>query len=107
MYTFPQLLKKIREESNLTQNKLAEILGVSTILISMIETGQKEPSKQFVIKLANKLGVQAGSIMPFVFIQENTQSKNLPQPEKAFLALGKKLQTYLIEQKSKRLKNYV
>lgn len=108
MNTFPQLLKKIREQSGLTQSELAKVLGVSTVLISMLEIGQKEPSKAFVIKLADKLGVRPGSIMPFIFLDDDSVSiKHLPGPEKALVSLGEKLQNYLITEKAKKLKQYV
>lgn len=108
MNSFPQLLKKIREQSGLTQNQLAKVLGVSTVLISMLEIGQKEPSKAFVIKLANKLGVRPSSIMPFVFFEDDYSSLNhLAGPEKALASLGEKLQNYLINTKAKKLKQYV
>lgn len=106
MYTFPELLKKIREESNLTQSELAIVLGVSTVLISMIETGQKNVSKAFVTKLANKLGVRPTSIMPFIFVDEDVSEESLAGPEKALILLGEKLQTYLIKKRAKNLKQY-
>ena len=104
MYTFPELLKQIRKESNLTQEGLAEILGVSTILISMIETGQKEVSRNFVIKLADKMKVRPGSIIPFVFFDNSANNNDLTGPEKKLISFGEKLQKYLIKIKSKNLK---
>ena len=77
MYTFPELIKKIREESDLTQNEFAKILGVSTVLISMIETGQKGASKGFIKKLAGKLEVPTSTIFPFVFEAEEKSFPNL------------------------------
>ncbi|MBI4992490.1 MAG: helix-turn-helix transcriptional regulator [Candidatus Harrisonbacteria bacterium] len=106
MHTFPELLKNIREQGNLTQEELARALGVSTILISMVETGQKEVSKNLVIKLADRLGVHPSSIMPFVFIGENDNLPNLSGIEKTFVEWGEKLQNYLIKVKSKKLKKY-
>ena len=107
MYTFPELLKQIREEGSLTQSDLAHVLDVSTVLISMIETGQKDVSKNFVVKLADKLGVRPSSIMPFVLADDYMSSQGLSSPEKALIEVGAKLQAYLIKVRSKQLKRYV
>ncbi len=90
MYAFPELLKRIRDESDLTQEELASALGVSTVLIAMIETGQKEASKAFIVKLAEKLGVHPGSITPFLFANE--KAEKLSGIERTLVSLGEKLQ---------------
>lgn len=107
MYTFPQLLKEIRKESDLTQEEFAKALDVSTVLISMIETGQKEVSKSFIVKLAEKLEVHPSSITPFLFLSENYKDKNVSGIEKKFVEIGEELQLYLIKNKSKKLRKYV
>jgi len=106
MYAFPELLKKIREEGDLTQEEMGKALDVSTVLISMLETGQKEASKAFVLKLADKLDVQPGSIMPFVFVDKDGKQENVSGIEKSLVDLGEKLQSYLITNRAKRLKQY-
>lgn len=106
MYTFPELLKKIREEGNLTQEEMAKALDVSTVLVSMVETGQKEASKAFVIKLAEKMDVRPSSIMPFVLDDELNKPQKISGVEKSLIEVGEKLQTYLIKTKAKRLKKY-
>ena len=77
MDTFPQLLKKIRNEAGLTQEDLASVLEVSTVLIAMVETGQKEVSKNLIERLAKKLEVSSSSITPFIFIAEDIDLKKL------------------------------
>ena len=106
MYTFPQLLKEIRKESELTQEDFAKALNVSTVLISMIETGQKEVSKNLIVKLANKLEVQPSSITPFLFLSNDFQNGKISEIEKKFIGIGEKLQSHLIKTKSKNLKKY-
>ncbi|HAH04212.1 MAG: Helix-turn-helix domain protein [Parcubacteria group bacterium GW2011_GWA2_43_17] len=106
MYTFPELLKKIREEAGLTQSEFAKILGVSTVLITMIETGQKEVSKNLIIKLAEKINVHPSSISPFLFTDNENVLNNITKMERLFLDWGKKMQTYLIKDRSKMLKEY-
>jgi len=105
MYNFQDLLKQIRKESDLTQEELARALDVSTILISMIEIGKKEVSRNFIEKLAEKLDVHPSSIAPFVFTEDD--STNLSGVEKKLISVGEQLQTYLIKTQSKRLKKYV
>src|SRR3989344_2973128 len=105
MYNFPDLLKQIRSEGDLTQEDLARALKVSTVLISMIETGQKDVSKNFIERLANKLHVHPSSIAPFVLTGDNMQK--LSNIEKTLVAVGEKLQTYLIKTKSKKLRQHV
>ena len=106
MYTFPELIKQIRKESSLTQSEFAGALGVSTILISMIETGQKEISKGFVKKLAKKLDVLPGTIFPFVFFDKKMSFQNLSGIEKKLMEIGSKMQLHLIQVKSKKLNRY-
>lgn len=106
MYTFPELLKKIREEGDLTQEEMGKALKVSTVLISMLETGQKEASKAFVLKLADKLDVRPGSIMPFVFVEKNEKQEGVSGVEKSLVDLGEKFQSHLISNRAKRLKQY-
>jgi DNA-binding XRE family transcriptional regulator len=49
MYTFPLLIKEIRKYSELSQKEFAKTLGVSPVLIAMIETGQKGISNTFFV----------------------------------------------------------
>lgn len=107
MYTFPELIKEIRKASDLTQDDFARAISVSKPLISMIESGQKEVSKKFILKLANKLKVHPSSITPFLFT-ENTLNKGASASiEKKFIEMGEMLQVYLIEKKAKELRKFV
>ena len=104
MYTFPQLLKKIRSRSELTQKELAKKIGVSPILVSMIEAEQKPVSKNFIIKLAKKMGVSPSSITPFLFADKTLHISKLSKIEKELIKTGEKFQEYLINSNSKNLK---
>jgi len=101
MKTFVEILKQIRKEAGLTQGALAKRIGVSTILISMVEAGQKEASKSLIVKLAKGMGVHPSSIAPFLFISKESQPSKL---EKALISFGEKMQDVLIKEKSKNLK---
>jgi len=104
MHTFPELIKKIREESGLTQAEFARTVGVSTVLITMVETGRKEVSKNLLLKLAAKMEVSPSSITPFLFIGEK-QSIPSSAIEKMFVNWGQKMQDYLIKDRAKLLRN--
>lgn len=106
MYTFPQLIRKIRDEAGLTQAQFADALDVSTVLVTMIETGQKEVSKKFVIKLSNRMNVHPASITPFLFMATDIDKKSLSQIEKMLLELGEKMQGVLVKDKAKKLRKY-
>jgi transcriptional regulator with XRE-family HTH domain len=105
MYTFPELIKQIRNEAGITQAEFAKAVEVSPVLIAMVETGKKEVSKKLLLKIAEQLDVHPSSITPFLY-DGSASDSNLSSIEKQFLALGTKLQDYLIKKKSKNLKKY-
>lgn len=49
-------VKQIRVKAKLTQKAFAEKVGVSTILVSMTETGQKPVSRKYAQQLADTFG---------------------------------------------------
>ena len=106
MYTFPELIKKIRDEAGLTQAEFAKALGVSAVLIAMVETGQKEVSKNLLIKIAEGLKVHPSSITPFLFSNKNESKDSLSEIEGKFIKWGEKLQEHLIKNRAKLLKQY-
>lgn len=101
MYDFPELLKNIRKETGLTQAELASKLEVSAILIAMVESGQREPSKKFVEILAKKMEVSPRAIIPFVY------STNKYADDSAFerklSQFGMNLQQQLITKKARNI----
>lgn len=48
-----------REKNGLTQDALASMLGTSRTAISLIENGQRTPSKAFLLKISDSYGVSA------------------------------------------------
>jgi len=107
MYTFSELIRKIREEAGLTQAEFARVLGVSTVLIAMVETGQKEVSKSLLIKLAEKMGVHPASITPFLFASSGPKDVKVSEVERMLIHWGEEMQRYLIEKRAKTLSKYV
>lgn len=106
MLTFRELVTSIREEAGLTQEQFARALGVSKILIAMIETGQKEVSKNFIIKLAELMDVHPSSITPFLFIDQDHPLDKKSAIESKLISFGEKMQKILISSKSKKLRQY-
>jgi transcriptional regulator with XRE-family HTH domain len=106
MYTFPELIKKIRDEAGLTQTEFAKALDVSAVLIAMVETGQKDVSKNLVLKIAERMNVHPTSITPFLFVDKNKSVKATAGIEKTLVKWGEKMQNHLIKDKSKLLKSY-
>ena len=49
-------LKKLRHESNLTQEQLAKMVGISRTMITEIENGHANPSVKVAKRLASVLG---------------------------------------------------
>jgi transcriptional regulator with XRE-family HTH domain len=103
LYTFPELIKSIRQEAGLTQVELAKLMEVSPILIAMIESNQREVSKKFIEKLASLLDVHPTSITPFLYAQNNAEIEPSAL-EKKLLSVGVKLQNYLVKKKASGLR---
>ena len=55
---FSPVLKNFRTERQLTQEELAEKVGVVTSYISMMESGQKFPNMEMLFMLGTALGVR-------------------------------------------------
>lgn len=51
-----QDLHRARKEKKLTQKQLSELSGVPQETISRIESGERDPQLQTIIKLANSIG---------------------------------------------------
>lgn len=104
MYSFPELIRKIRTAADLTQAEFALAIGVSPILVSMVESGQKDVSKKLLRKIADALEVHPASITPFLYGDEEMANNNPSAMEKQFLSWGIRLQDYLIKNRSKVLR---
>lgn len=105
MKDFGDFLKEVRVAGDLNQAELARILDVSTVLITMVETGQKSPSKKLVHKLAEKLEVRPAAIMPLLDSGEYMGKASKLQ-DLAMKAI-EQLQLELIHKRSPKLRKYV
>lgn len=84
--SFGKQLQRYRERAGYSQEALAELVECSTIFISYIERGEKSPSLDTLIKLANALDISVDILLgkelkhytfeKLKYIEE--QMKNLP-----------------------------
>ena len=58
-------IKRIREDNNLTQQKLADKVGIHLSYIGNIEIGAKQPSLQTLFRIAEVLGVKVSDLFRF------------------------------------------
>ena len=56
-------IKELRKQQGLTQNKLAELIGADSNLISRWETGKSKPISLYVQKLAQALGTSTDYLL--------------------------------------------
>lgn len=76
-YQFGLFIKKLREEKNITQAKLAELLSVSDKTISKWETGRGFPDISMIKPLADVLNVSVSEIMSGEDIKNSNKSFNM------------------------------
>lgn len=56
-------IKEAREKNDITQEQLAEMVGLSSTHISVIERGVKAPKLETFIKIANALNVTSDALL--------------------------------------------
>ncbi|MGN0755046.1 MAG: helix-turn-helix domain-containing protein [Aristaeellaceae bacterium] len=63
MVEFGDRLRQLRKERNLTQQQLAELIGVKNSVISFYEVGERMPSPEVLRKLAMALHVSTDYLL--------------------------------------------
>ena len=63
---FGERIEAARKKKGLTQEELAERVSVSQSMINHIENGNKKPSLETAVALANELGVTLDSLISIV-----------------------------------------
>lgn len=58
-------IQKVRKAAGMTQEELAEKLGVTTTWVGYVETGYRRPNLKRIYKIARVLGVKVKDIFPF------------------------------------------
>lgn len=61
-------IQKYREAAGLSQERLAETVGLSSNFISYIERGVKQPSLENFIKIANAINVSADLLLSDILV---------------------------------------
>jgi len=62
-YEIGQRIRKIRKANNLSQEQLAEAVGISATHMSHIETGNTKLSLQVLVTIASTLSVQTDELL--------------------------------------------
>jgi len=68
-------IKELRKSANLTQEKLAEMIGIETTSLSGIESGRHFPSMVTLEKIANILNVEIKALFDFQNFVSETEMK--------------------------------
>lgn len=72
--TFAKNLKRIRKEKGLSQQKLANLLGMERSSISLYENGKRDPNFTFLIQIATALDVDINELVCFSSLQSFSDS---------------------------------
>ncbi len=67
------ILREFRLRAELSQDKLADRMDVSTSYISMLESGKRYPSIEMLIRIATALEAVPGDMLNRIAEQENTR----------------------------------
>lgn len=74
-YEIGQRIRKFRKAYNLSQEELAEKVGISTTHMSHIETGNTKLSLIVFVDIANALSVQTDELLHYITEQNKTPLK--------------------------------
>jgi transcriptional regulator with XRE-family HTH domain len=56
-------IRKLRQEQNITQEKLAELAGLDRSYFGSVERGERNPSLANLVKVASSLGVTLSELV--------------------------------------------
>lgn len=62
-----EIVRKLREQSGMTQNQLAQSLGISAVYVRKIERGDRRPSNTIAERYVKQFGLSADRIFPDVY----------------------------------------
>ena len=86
--TLSQNICKLRKEHHLTQEQLAEALGVTFASVSKWERGVATPELQLIAKMADFFGVSLDALVGFTLqsgsIQETEEELHILQKQKKY-----------------------
>jgi transcriptional regulator with XRE-family HTH domain len=67
-----QRIREHRMKINMTQEALAEAVGISAVFISQIETGNRKPSLETVLKISTTLNVPMDYLMKDSLVESSS-----------------------------------
>ncbi len=89
-FKFGDKLKDIRKELNLTQEKMAEKLGLNTSTYGNYETNKREPNSETIKNIANRLNMSVDDF--FTPISKKSLDKDIRRIERAKNKMSKEQQ---------------
>lgn len=88
-YNFGMTLKTLRQKKGLTQEQLAELLGVSPQAVSKWETGSTYPDISLLPVIANYFGISIDALLSFDVTKKNEEIGAILGKADALMAAGK------------------
>lgn len=82
---FPQRLKNLRKQKDLTQTELANLLNLSHGAIAMWETGKRQPDNDTLLRIADFFGVTVDYLLGRD--EKTPPDEDLSESEKLLLEL--------------------
>ena len=73
---FKDVLREYRRKSGMTQEQLAGLANISKGFLGMMETGERWPNVDMIIRLAEAMRVRPGEILDAVVARWKTNIKN-------------------------------
>jgi transcriptional regulator with XRE-family HTH domain len=61
-----EVIRELRNNANLSQEKLAELSNLDRTYISLIERGKRQPTIQTLFKIAKSLGIPPSEIISVI-----------------------------------------
>jgi HTH-type transcriptional regulator, competence development regulator len=61
--TFGERIRKLREEQDLPQRKVAALLDIDTSLLAKYERNERHPSKELITKIAELFNIDSGELV--------------------------------------------
>ena len=87
----------------MNQQQFADFLGISKILLAMVESEVRDPSKEFILKLSRKLKIHPSVIFSIRAMEEEYQTTKPTRLEIDLMKLNLKLQNFLIKKRAKEI----
>ena len=92
--TFGQNLARLRKEANLTQEELAQELGIAKSTVGNYERDHREPDIPMIFKLSEVLKVSGEEILGLPAPATAVETKKLPKDEERLLGSYRKLNDF-------------